>query len=541
MDTLLKGVLARSGISGIYASVDTAVVELINEFDHSPDKYSLASTVLAIYGQDHFLRDKSNRRRLLEHLDKAMALKLCDHLGLSLNSGKSPWDSINAVKFGKNEFALLYEFFGISIKDKTETIELIDSPSTDTVAPNYSLFDHQNRAAFEVKKIINSDSGRVLLHMPTGSGKTRTTMSIISDTFREFSGSGVLPLILWLADTEELCDQATKEFEKAWSALGSEEVPVYKFYGQYEQSLDHIDGGFIVAGVSKINHRLTKSQTEIFKFGSKVHLVIFDEAHKVVAPTYENLIEIIQAIGGAKLIGLSATPGRATLDKEKNEKFVEFFNKEKVSLSVQGYDNPIDFLQDEGYLANIVNTKLPYYSEDLSLTNQQITYMVSGGDVPQKVLDKLGDDTKRNIIIVNTIIERVESGDFIIVFACSVAHAKAIAALLRYKQISAGLVTGATPSLERKQVIEKYKQKQINVLINYGVLTTGFDAPNTNVALIARPTTSLMLYSQMVGRAIRGKRAGGNETAHIFTIVDSEIPGFEDLSEAFNHWNDSWN
>jgi superfamily II DNA or RNA helicase len=78
------------------------------------------------------------------------------------------------------------------------------------------------------------------------------------------------------------------------------------------------------------------------------------------------------------------------------------------------------------------------------------------------------------------------------------------------------------------------------VLCNFGILTTGFDAPRTSAALIARPTTSLVLYSQMVGRAIRGIRAGGNEFATVVTAVDSGLPGFGDVGEAFLNWEDVW-
>jgi superfamily II DNA or RNA helicase len=78
------------------------------------------------------------------------------------------------------------------------------------------------------------------------------------------------------------------------------------------------------------------------------------------------------------------------------------------------------------------------------------------------------------------------------------------------------------------------------VLANYGVLTAGFDAPNTSAALIARPTRSLVLYSQMLGRATRGPRAGGHQTAEIVTVIDTELPGFGSLVEAFHNWEDVW-
>ena len=79
------------------------------------------------------------------------------------------------------------------------------------------------------------------------------------------------------------------------------------------------------------------------------------------------------------------------------------------------------------------------------------------------------------------------------------------------------------------------------VLCNFGVLTTGFDAPATSAAIIARPTRSLVLFSQMVGRATRGPKAGGNAEAEIVTVIDPQLPGFGNVAEAFTNWEDVWN
>jgi superfamily II DNA or RNA helicase len=78
------------------------------------------------------------------------------------------------------------------------------------------------------------------------------------------------------------------------------------------------------------------------------------------------------------------------------------------------------------------------------------------------------------------------------------------------------------------------------ILCNYGVLTTGFDAPAASAAVIARPTMSLVLYSQMVGRVIRGPKAGGTATCEIVTVTDPGLPGFGDVAEAFTNWEDVW-
>jgi len=127
-------------------------------------------------------------------------------------------------------------------------------------------------------------------------------------------------------------------------------------------------------------------------------------------------------------------------------------------------------------------------------------------------------------------------------FAATVQHAEMLASVLQARKVPARVITGTTPKEERRRRIEWYKQsgEEARVICNFGVLTTGFDAPMTSCALIARPTKSLVLFSQMVGRAIRGRRAGGNTDAEIVTVVDTKLPGFGDISEAFMNWEDVW-
>jgi superfamily II DNA or RNA helicase len=89
-------------------------------------------------------------------------------------------------------------------------------------------------------------------------------------------------------------------------------------------------------------------------------------------------------------------------------------------------------------------------------------------------------------------------------------------------------------------VIASFKQDGgVQILTNFGVLTTGFDAPIADVAVIARPTRSVVLYTQMVGRVARGPKQGGGEWCKVITIVD-KIPGFRSLAEGFGHWEDIW-
>ena len=102
-------------------------------------------------------------------------------------------------------------------------------------------------------------------------------------------------------------------------------------------------------------------------------------------------------------------------------------------------------------------------------------------------------------------------------------------------------MVGDTPTYDRQRYIRWFLDEtdDTRVLCNYGVLTAGFDAPRTSAVVIARPTKSLVLYSQMVGRALRGKAAGGNLSAEVVTVVDTNLPGFRSLEESFTNWEDA--
>jgi superfamily II DNA or RNA helicase len=130
----------------------------------------------------------------------------------------------------------------------------------------------------------------------------------------------------------------------------------------------------------------------------------------------------------------------------------------------------------------------------------------------------------------------------VLLFAATVAHAELLAMVLRSMGLAASSVTGNTLPGERARIINWFlsKDEEPRILANYGILTTGFDAPQTSAALIARPTKSLVLFSQMAGRALRGTRAGGNSEAEIVSIIDPSLPGFGDLSSAFTNWEDVW-
>lgn len=533
----ISNLIKNLRFEGISRIADGTILDILNEVESSINQEKLQTIILEIYGEAEFLLSAEKRKILFEYLKEDQAFYICEQLHLG-NEG-NPWDKLIRINLTSDRKRKLFELFGVDLAllDSEDPIEPI--PAIVNVKPEYALFNHQELAANKAKTILQNDREKVLLHMPTGSGKTRTAMSISCDFIRNHISNRDDTLVFWFADTEELCQQASEEFQKAWSFLGIGPTNLYNLYGEANLKLSDLSNGFVVAGLQKLNSVINNAQRDFYEIGKKTSLLIFDEAHKVLAPTYEQIINTFQTTGKASLLGLSATPGRSTFDYNENKKFADFFNYNKVTLDVEGYENPVAYLQKEGYLAITNYIPLPYSSEEVQITEREAAILSNGDDIPKSVLNRLGLDTKRNILILNTALEACAKGDQCILFACSVKNAEAIYSLLRYKDIKAGLITANTETNLRRRNIEKYKNSEIQVLVNYGVLTTGFDAPCTNTAIIARPTNSLTLFSQMVGRATRGTKANGNEKADIYVINDT-LPGFRDMADAFKHWDNAW-
>lgn len=478
------------------------------------------------------LAQRSSRRILLELLRPDEATRLCRVFGLPT---ARPYESLAKLGYSADELLGLFDFFELAplIEEAKEP-----EPSSQNVRPSYPLFAHQDVAARRCIEALHTGNRRLLLHMPTGAGKTRTAMNIIAEELRRKPRRGVI----WLAHSEELCEQAASEFAKAWSALGSREVSVHRFWGAHAPDLDDIRGDFVVASLSKAFAVARRSIGRIGRLGAQAGLVVLDEAHQAVAPTYRLLLDaLVEPVPDSSLLGLSATPGRTWNDPGVDRELARFFGRRKVTLEVEGYDNPVEYLIAEGYLARPVFQPLPI-ARGVELTKSERDRLSADLDIPATVLERLAQAELRNLAILAEIERLARRHRRIIVFAATVEHSNLIAYALRSRGLWARSVSGATGATDRQAALESFKDDDqgTKVLCNYGVLTTGFDAPRTSAAVIARPTASLVLYSQMVGRATRGPRAGGNATAEIVTVVDSGLPGFGDLGDAFLNWEDVW-
>lgn len=497
-----------------------------------PDR--LRNVVTDLRDPGEMLLNAESRELLLDLLPITEAELLATTLGLP---GVEPYRELKSLKFPRNSRRSreLLNFFSLSLPVLSESEAPM--PSTELISVDRPLFSHQRRAANRVIEALAVSPNRVLLHMPTGSGKTRTAMSVIAQVLNQSEPK----LVVWLAHSEELCAQACEEFAATWKSLGMRDVQLQRWWGSHELPSGEIDG-IVIAGLNKVYQSARTSLHDIGRLAGRVDLVVMDEAHQAIAPTYAFVLDFLTQAGrSTPMLGLSATPGRTWNDVDEDERLAQFFNRKKVELVVDGFENPVDYLVDEKYLARVRYESLAFAS-GIELSDADLDDLAKGLDVPRKVVEQLADDEQRNLLIVHRAEELLRTHQRLLIFAATVKHARVLATVLKVRGFWAEAVTGETPGDDRARIISAYREPsdEPRILINYGVLTTGFDAPRTSAAIIARPTRSLVLYSQMLGRATRGPRAGGNEHAEVVTVVDTELPGFSSMAESFHNWEDIW-
>ena len=125
-----------------------------------------------------------------------------------------------------------------------------------------------------------------------------------------------------------------------------------------------------------------------------------------------------------------------------------------------------------------------------------------------ELLNVLANDEHRNYQIIKRLVE-IPVGTNTLVYACTVEHAEFLSSTMNAIGRKSATISSNTPKATRRMYIDAFKKGEIEFLFNYGVLTTGFDAPKTEYIVICRPTTSVVLYEQIVGRGLRGPKIGG--------------------------------
>lgn len=519
----------------------------------------LIERLLKSFTPADILLNPEMRDVIIQSLRKDEATALLRNLGQRPGTG-NVWEKVR--KALQNEsietFRSLFDYFKVDdaklesyFSKVVEVVDEKDSAPITEISPAGQLFPHQRRALLELEELFfDPERPRyaALLHMPTGSGKTKTAARVACHYLLRYDEG----LVVWLVDTRELCDQAYEELCSSWSLHGDRTLNVYRAYAGMKPDWKTVKSGILVMGLQTANCADTD---DILRLGSCAPLVIFDEAHKTSATTYETTVRNLQPPSkgtSSRLLGLTATPGRSVTDEEENERLASIFGRQRVGLKVDGYDSPIEYLMDEGYMARPVyrriNTKFDIAACCRTLG---IPLPKNGEMLNSRQMDKIGAvaaaDLERNVLVFQETLKLIEEGHKrILLFAASVEQARRLAFMFRFYGIDAVSVDSQTSPAARREAIRHYKTsvealpKPI-IICNYNILSTGFDAPQTSAVLVARVTASLILYSQMVGRALRGEKASGNKKAVVATVIDAELPAFWDVEKAFRYWNDHWN
>lgn len=466
-----------------------------------------------------------------------------------------------------NNFHLDPDFFKEPSPTKTFSTELvtpytplpIDEENYKDLIPKefLSLHDYQKRIKDRAiqKLLFDEPNSKMLIHMPTGSGKTKTSIEAIIDfvrvKLRVMDGGGT---VVWFAHSKELCEQAYNTFMTIWRFKGDFPIDLYKIFGDtdYDEIATCVDKkvSIIFIGFQKFNSLLSDNDSKSAQLKYFLHtntkLAVVDEAHKSLAATYEKAIDFVTGMPDCRLIGLTATPGRSNFVEgdNANENLAAYFGNNKIRITNSEGElkkNPLKFLQEEKVLAKIKSIELESTIDFTQNYNfNQLSSIANKEDLGKKEMDLIATDPHRNAQIIEKIKEHFLLNNSILVFACSKDHCVILQRILKSEEIESVVILGETNKYIRGQSIKDFKNNKLKVIINFGVLSTGFDAPNLNTLLIARPTKSVVLYSQMVGRALRGPRNGGNEENTLITIKDNLV-GFPDPDFMFSYWEEFWN
>ena len=403
----------------------------------------------------------------------------------------------------------------------------------ETIKSRYPLYPYQRQVLADIFSALSSPECRVVAHLPTGAGKTRIAAHAACRLLNARDTEDAL--VIWLASTEELCEQAADTLAHAWTHLGLRDVCIHRHWGNQSLDLRRLGAGFFVSGLAKLRSAAFQDNTLLAHLAHRAAAVIFDEAHQAVAHTYSFITEQLCSVR-PPLLGLTATPGRTANVTDADHRLAKMFKHTKVTIDPKGHDNPVTYLIQNRYLADPRFVPISFESD----TN--VSDPPPGADYSSQDLDNLGLNDERTRMIVELAEKAARRHLRTIVFCPSVESAQESAKLLQAKGVPTFVITANTSSEDRQDMINVFKSdsREHMVMFNYGVLTAGFDAPRTRCVIIARPTTSLVLYSQMAGRAMRGPRAGGNPRAEILTVADTNLPGFGSVVDAFTNWEDLW-
>ncbi|OLZ69896.1 helicase [Streptomyces sp. IMTB 2501] len=374
---------------------------------------------------------------------------------------------------------------------------------------------------------------RGMLSLPTGAGKTRVTAEAVIRWVKRV-GDLKGPL-LWIAQTEELCEQAFQSWKFVWSKVGAERpLTISRLLSSNEVGnvVDHPH--LVVATDAKLERCLGTDQ---YAWLRQAVLVVVDEAHTAISKRYTEILGLLgltQYETGRHLLGLTATPFRNT-NEDETRRLINRFGNRRLDQGVFPSGDPYRDLQEWGMLAQVEHRTLE--GGRIELTRDEKTHAERMAMLSRSAEQRLADDHGRSRRIVDSVADLPDDCPTLL-FATSVDHAKYLAAMLNDRGVPSAAVDSTTSAQDRRARVENFRNGRIRVLTNYGVLTQGFDAPATQAVVVARPVYSTNVYQQMIGRGLRGPRNGGKESCLILNVSDN-IANF-DTQLAFTQFEHLW-
>jgi|GEM_PF-1318659 len=349
-----------------------------------------------------------------------------------------------------------------------------DGPSS-----RMTLRDYQEAARDHVLAAIARGERRMYYSLPTGTGKSAIAGSIVA----ELSTRG---RVLLVAHREELVTQLAAACER-W-------VPGH--VGIVMASRDEYQMPVVVASIQSLHAK--RISRVLSASHESVAALIYDEAHHATATSYRTLIRrVAEHSPDVAVIGCTATPYRADKDVLQSV------------LPSCVFERDIASMQEAGWLAPLVvrQVRVPMHLADMLFSHgaggTESDYDESAlalDALRPEVLAALVEGTRRYITLTNRPT---------VAFAVNVAHAQALAEAYGAAGVSAAAVWGDMPRDERRRTLTRWKSGEIQLVSNVGILTEGFDFPDLACIVMARPTASLVLYTQILGRGLRlapGKR-----------------------------------
>jgi len=340
---------------------------------------------------------------------------------------------------------------------------------------------------------------------------------------------------LWIAHRHELLDQAfeTVKFSAYPSLLNDVDKFRYRVISGHPKHDRPVNiqptDDILIASKDSLNSGL-KYLLENWVKHSDAILLIVDEAHHATAKTYRKLINDIKQnlqdrgkIDGFRMLGLTATPFRT--DESEKSLLKKVFPDDII------FSEHLRTLITRGIIAEPIfenlETQLDFYRE---LTDKDIKTIEDFDKLPKKVAERIAMSSIRNKRVVDHYVENREKYKPLLVFAVDIQHAIELNGLFHKRGINSDFVaskiidenTGATISAkENSEKIKRFRKGELEVLINVEMLTEGTDLPNVQTVFLTRPTTSTILMTQMIGRALRGQRAGGTDKAYVVSFIDN--------------------